>query len=241
MKRYSLLLVPLVAVVFAVSCRDSTSPASHAFLSPRNPELVVIGNKPPPPADAVIAISINSPGFGIFTGVYFSNGKISDDGVPVETFDGTAWLRLDNKQPTPDVANASPNTRFMVKGDDRLCAVDPSTCPMGQGTFSFLEPVPYPGTGYAVVTYRIVKVDRFTRFNTCGAPIPPDITPNPCASIEFRAENVNGPPCNLDDPYNTNGGCHLGNAEAFDRASCFISDNEGGFYFDYSHCGSGEG
>ena len=238
MKRYSLLLLPLVAVVFAVSCRDSTSPAnSHALLGPKNPELVVIGNKPPPPADAVIAISINSPGFGILTGVYFSNGKISDDGLVSEpTLDGTAWLRLDNKQPTPDVADASPNTRFMVKGDDSTCPVDPSTCATGMGTFSFLEPVPSPGTGYAVVTYRIVKVDRFTRFNTCGAPIPPDVTPNPCASIAFRAEDVDGPPCNL----NTNVGCHFGNAEAFDRASCFISDNEGGFYFDFSRCGSGE-
>ena len=222
MKRYSLLLVPLVAVVFAVSCRDSTSPAGSRALSARNPDLVVIGNKPPPPADAVIAISVNSPGFGIFTGVYFSNGKISDDGVPVETFDGTAWLRLDNKQPTPDVANASPNTRFMVKD------LDP---PTGAGTFSFLE---YDVNGVStVVTYRIVKVDNFTRFNTCGPPAG-DVSVSPCASITFRAEVVGGPSCDV----NTNVGCHFGNAEAFDRETCFISDNEGGFYFDYSRCGS---
>lgn len=200
MKRHSLLLLPLVAVVFGVSCRDTTSPAgSHALLSPRNPDLGVIGNKPPPPVDAVIDISIASPGSGIFTGVYFSNGKITDDGVPVETFDGTAWLRLDNFQPTPDLANASPNTRFMVKD------LDP---PTGAGTFTFLE-------GGIPVTYRIVKVDNFTRFNTCGSP---DFPTNLCASISFRAEVVGGPSCDL----NTNVGCHFGNAEAFDKASCFV-------------------
>ncbi len=167
--------------------------------------------------DAAIAISIASPGFGIFTGVYFNNGLITEDGVPVETFDGTAWLRLDNQQPTPDFANASPNTRFMVKD------LSP---PTGQGTFSFLE------VG-GVVTYRIVKVDEFIRFNSCGAPIV-GVPPSPCASITFRAENVNGPPCIVDDLANTNGGCHIGHAQAFDKSSCLKSDNEGGFYIDRS-------
>jgi hypothetical protein len=220
MKRYSLLLVPLVAVVFAVSCRDSTSPASRALRTPKNPELVVIGNKPPPPADAVIAVNINSPGSGIFTGVYFSNGKISDVGEPIATFDGTAWLRLDNKQPTPNVADASPNTRFMVKGDDTFCSVDPSTCPTGIGTFTFLESTT---EGDKLVTYRIVKVDKFTRFNSCGVG---DFATSPCAIITFRAEKVDGPACNLDDPLNTNMGCHDGNAAAFDKASCLRFNGE---------------
>jgi hypothetical protein len=220
MKRYSLLLLPLVAVVFAVSCRDSTSPAgSHALLSPRNPDPAIIGNKPPPPVDAAIDITIASPGHAIFTGVYFSNGMISDDGlVAQETFDGTAWLRLDNKQPTPD-GTASPNTRFMVKD------LDP---PTGMGTLTFLE-YDYVNNVYTHVTYRIVKVDNFTRFNSCGAPIE-GVPPSPCASITFRAENVNGPSCNLD----TNVGCHVGHAEAFDKASCLVSDGEGGFYIDNS-------
>jgi hypothetical protein len=208
MKRYSLLLLPLVAVVFAVACTDSTSPAnSHALLTPRNPELGVLGNPPPPPVDAVIDITINSPGSGIFTGVYFSNGKITDDGVPEETSDGTAWLRLDNQQLTPGVADASRNTRFMVKD------LDP---PTGMGTFTFLE-------GSTVVTYRIVKVDNFHRFNTCGSP---DFPTSPCALITFRAENVLGPACNLD----TNEGCHFGNAAAFNKANCLEDDGEGGFF-----------
>jgi hypothetical protein len=203
MKRYSLLLLVLVAVVFGVSCRDTTSPAgSPALRAPKNPDLGFIGNKPPPPVDAVIAIDIASPGFAIFTGVYFNNGMISDDGVPVETFDGTAWLRLDNTQPTP-FGTASPNARFMVKDLD----------PTGSGTLTFLEGVSY-------VTYRIVKVDEFIRFNSCGAPIE-GVPPSPCASITFRAENVNGPSCNL----NTNVGCHVGHAEAFDKASCLVSDD----------------
>ena len=208
MKRYSLLLLPLVAVVFAVSCRDSTSPAgSHALLAPRNPDLGVTGNKPPPPVDAVIDISINSPSHAIFTGVFFNNGKISDVGEPVETFDGTAWLRLDNQQPTP-FGTASPNMRFMVKD------MDP---PTAAGTLSFLE-------GANVVTYRIVKMLDFTRFNSCGTSGFPT---SPCAVISFIAEDVNGPPCNLDDPLNANGGCHDGNAAAFDKASClsFNGDN----------------
>jgi hypothetical protein len=212
MKRYSLLLLPLVAVVFAVSCRDSTSPAgSHALLAPRNPDLATQGNKPPPPVDAAIEISINSPGSGIFTGVYFSNGKISDVGEPVPTYDGTAWLRLDNKQLTPNVADASPNTRFMVKDNDP---------PTGMGTFTFLEcdlnNVCTP------VTYRIVKVDRFIRFNGCGVG---DFATSPCAVITFRAENVLGPACDPNDPLNTNGGCHSGHANAFDKGSCLVEDD----------------
>jgi hypothetical protein len=209
MKRFPLLL-SLVAVVFAAACMDSTSPAnSHALLSAKNPDRF-LGNPPPPPVDAAIAVTINSPGFAIFTGVYFSNGKISDDGVPVETFDGTAWLRLDNKQPTP-YGTASPNTRFMVKD------LDP---PTGMGTLSFLE-------GANVVTYRIVRVNDFTRFNSCGASGFPT---SPCAIISFTAEVVGGPPCDL----GTFVGCHSGNAAAFDKASCLVDDGEGGFYLNES-------
>jgi hypothetical protein len=203
MKRYSLLL-PLVAVVVAAACTDSTSPAnSHALLGPKNPDLAVIGNKPPPPVDAVIAIDINSPGSAIFTGVYFSSGKISDEGVPIETEDGTAWLRLDNKQPTP-FGTASPNMRFMVKD------MDP---PTASGTISFLE-------GTDVLTYRIVKVTDFRRFSSCGAT---GYTTNPCAIITFFAENVNGPPCDLEN-LETDPNCHLGHANAFDKGRCLEDD-----------------
>jgi len=108
MKRYSLLL-PLLAVVFAVACTDSTSPAnSHALLAPRNPDLGVIGNKPPPPVDAAIVITISSPVtfYGSFTGVYFANGTSVESAAAAQqigdeslTFLGSAWLRLNNVQP----------------------------------------------------------------------------------------------------------------------------------------------
>jgi hypothetical protein len=212
MKRFAL---PLGLVAFALACSDNaTSPDRHAALKLTDPTVVAaLGDKPPPPVDAVIDITISSPGSAIFTGVYFSNGMISDDGLEaVPTFDGTAWLRLDNKQPTP-FGTASPNTRFMVKD---------ANPPTGMGTISFLE-------GTQVVTYRIVRVDEFIRFNRCGAPIE-GIPPSPCASITFRAEVVGGPSCNLD----TGEGCHIGHAEAFDKASCFRSNGEGGFFIDPS-------
>jgi hypothetical protein len=167
--------------------------------------------------DAAIEISIFSPNSAIFTGVYFSSGKISDDGVPVETMDGTAWLRLDNKQPTP-FGTASPNMRFMVKDSDT---------PTASGTISFLE-----GTG--VVTYRIVKVTDFRRFSSCGAT---GYTTNPCAIITFFAENVNGPPCDLEN-LETDPNCHFGHANAFDKASCPIGFN-GETYYIPENCSVG--
>jgi hypothetical protein len=210
MKRFSLLaLLSLVAFVFAIACTDATSPSSRTLLAPKSPDLGFRGEAPPPPADVAMEISINSPGSAIFTGVFFSNGKISDDGLLAEpTFDGTAWLRLDNKQPTPN-GTAGANTRFMVKDADP---------PTGMGTLSFLE-------GGNVVTYKIVRVDEFTRFLTCGAPLP-GLPPGPCAIIRFKAEVVGGPSCNLD----TNVGCHDGNLEAFDKASCLVLV-EGSFEF----------
>jgi hypothetical protein len=235
MKRFAL---PLGVAAFALACSDNaTSPDRHAALTLKDPTVAAaLGDKPPPPVDAVIDITISSPGSALFTGVYFSNGKISDDGIPEPTLDGTAWLRLDNTQLTR-FGTASPNTRFMVKGDDTACPVDPSTCPTGIGTFSFLEPAPPPEVGFVVVMYKIVRVDRFIRFNRCGAPLE-DVEPSPCASITFRAEVVGGPPCNLE----TGAGCHIGHAEAFDRASCLSSNSDRGFFIDPSCLpSSGEG
>ena len=210
MKRYSLLLLPLVAVVFAVSCRDTTSPAnSHKLLSP--PDLAgVVGKPPPPPVDAAIAVTVNSPGQAVFTGVYFSNGKISDDGLVSEpTLDGTAWLRLDNKQPTPDVADASPNTRFMVKGDET---------PTGKGTLTVEG-----------VEYTIVSVQSFIRFSFCETGFGAD----PCAKIHFTVTCLSDPitvDCNGTTP-------HIADLSAFDKARC-ISEGEGGgsFFYDSEDC-----
>jgi hypothetical protein len=199
MKRYSLLLLPLVAVVFAVSCRDTTSPAnSHKLLSP--PDIAgIVGKPPPPPVDAAIAVTITSlPATAIFTGVFFNNGSIHDDGSGVaETFDGMAWLRFDNKQPDAiwpfSSAATSANARFMVKGDDRNCLVDPSTCATGNGTLTI-----------GGVDYKIVEVFSFERFSSCG--LSPE-APDPCAHIEFR----------VTDPA---GGSHVGRLIAFDKSEC---------------------
>ena len=101
MKRFSLL--PLVALVFAVACTDSTAPAnSRALINPGNPALDRLGDPPPPPVDAGIIITVSSHIVLVapFEGVYFSNGT-------------TAWLRLNNSQSDAFETAASGNARFM--------------------------------------------------------------------------------------------------------------------------------
>ena len=163
MKRFPLLL-PLVAVVVAAACMDSTSPAnSHALVSPTD-IAGIVGKPPPPPVDAAIAVTINSPGQAVFTGVFFNNGFISDDGSDAtETLDGTAWLRFDNKQPNLGSLSgtASPNARFMVKGDET---------PTGKGTLTIEG-----------VEYTIVSVQSFIRFSFCET----GFGGEPCAKIHF--------------------------------------------------------
>jgi hypothetical protein len=121
MKRLPLL--PLVAVVVALSCRDATSPAnSHALVAPKGADLGFTGEEPPPPADVAITFSLSSTPFsGPFSGVYFSNpAHISSAVAAAEvgdlalTSDGTAWLRLDNKQPDGSLTTASANARFQT-------------------------------------------------------------------------------------------------------------------------------
>lgn len=206
-------LLPQVALVLAVAyaCSDSTAPAISNAVAAVTQRASDIGKQPPPPVSTVIAISIASPGAAIFTGVFFNNGLIHDDGT-AETSTGMAWLRLDNNQLTP-YGTASPNTRFMVKD------LGP---PTGMGTISFLED--------GDVLYKIVQVTNFTRFDSCGAPVP-GVTPNPCASITFWAEVVDGPSCNL---VTYGEGCHFGHAEAYDKASCLVPDSGGGFHIDPS-------
>ena len=166
MKRYSLLL-PLLAVVFAVACTDSTSPAnSHALLAPRNPDLGVIGNKPPPPVDAAIVITISSPVtfYGSFTGVYFANGTSVESAAAAQqigdeslTFLGSAWLRLNNVQPAG--YGASANARFQ-RTETKL---------FGNGTLMIGD-----------VTIRIDEVTSFKASPTCE---PGQL----CAEIDFNA------------------------------------------------------
>jgi hypothetical protein len=169
MKRYSLLLLPLVAVVFGVSCRDTTSPAgSHALLSPRNPDPAEIGNKPPPPVDAAITIEISSDIhlFGAFNGVYFANGSTVESATAAAavgdqslTFDGTAWLRLDNTQPLTGTSTSA-NARFQTV-NGKLS---------GHGTLVI--------QGHVVV---ITEVTSFALNPECGIP------GDPCAFVTFKA------------------------------------------------------
>jgi len=210
MKRFSLL--PLVAVVFAVACTDSTSPAnSHKLVSPTD-IAGIVGKPPPPPVDAAIAVTINSPGQAVFTGVFFNNGFISDDGSDAtETLDGTAWLRFDNKQPNLGSLSgtASPNARFMVKGDET---------PTGKGTLTIEG-----------VEYTIVSVQSFIRFSFCETGFGAD----PCAKIHFTVTCLSDPitvDCNGTTP-------HIADLSAFDKARC-ISEGEGGgsFFYDSEDC-----
>lgn len=219
MKRFPLLL-SLVAVVLAAACMDSTSPAnSHALLSAKNPDRF-LGNPPPPPVDAAIAVTINSPGQAVFTGVFFNNGKISDDGLSSEeTLDGTAWLRFDNKQ--PDLGGlsgtASPNARFMVKGDDTACPVDPSTCPTGKGTLTVEG-----------VVYTIVSVQSFIRFSFCET----GFGGEPCAKIHFTVTCLSEPitvDCNGTTP-------HIADLSAFDKARCISAGEGGSLFYDSENC-----
>jgi hypothetical protein len=167
MKRYSLL--PLVAVVFAVACTDATSPAnSHALLTAKNPELATLGNPPPPPVDAAINIEVSSITFrGALNGVYFANGTSVESAAAAQnigdeslTFEGTAWLRIDNVQPSLLGSSSSANARFQ-RTDQKL---------FGMGTF--------------VIDGHTVRIDEVTSFlanPSCGLPAVQ------CAVIEFNA------------------------------------------------------
>lgn len=169
-------LLPQVALVVAVAyaCSDSAGPAnSHALLAPRNPTADA-GEPPPPPVETAIFVTIQSPGTAVFTGRFFSNGEITEDGGgTIPTFDGTSWLRLDNKQ--PDVlgfatAAVSANARFMARDMDFS----------GHGTLYI-----------AGIAYTITDVDAFIPDPDCGVP-EPGFPPSPCAFIEFRARDEAG-------------------------------------------------
>ena len=172
MKRFALPLA-LGALAIALACMDATSPEARS-LTPNAPALGQdIGNLPPPPVDAAIAVTITStPATAIFTGVFFNNGRISDDGLIAEpTFDGTAWLRFDNKQPDLGFfsGSTSANARFMVHD---------AFTPTGSGTLTI-----------GGVDYKIVEVFSFVRFASCGVS---EDAPSPCAQIEFRVTDPAG-------------------------------------------------
>jgi hypothetical protein len=164
-------LLPQVALVLAVvyACSDSAAPAnSHALVTPTG-LAGDVGKPPPPPVETVIAVSVESPGFAVFTGIYFTNGEITEDGSgTIPTFDGMAWLRFDNKQ--PDLGGTtSANARFMAKDMNYS----------GSGTL-FIQGI----------AYKIVSVENFTRFSACGDS--EDNPSGPCAIIEFTATDEAG-------------------------------------------------
>jgi hypothetical protein len=211
MKRFPLL--PQVALVLAAvyACSDATAPAnSHTLLSPKHPEGSV-GRPPPPPVIVAIAVTINSPGQAVFTGAFFNNGFIHDDGTDAtETFDGTAWLRFDNTQ--PDLGSlsgtASPNARFMVKGDET---------PTGKGTLTVEEVDPVTGQ-VTSVAYTIVSVQSFIRFSFCET----GFGAEPCAKIHFTVtDGVNEHPADL---------------SAFDKARCIGAGEGGSLFYDSENC-----
>jgi hypothetical protein len=207
-------LLPQVALVLAVAyaCSDSTPAVSDALVA-NSQRVNVVGKQPPPPVTVVVAVTIASiPQSAIFTGVYFSNGSILDDGSAVNASDGMAWLRFDNKQPGLG-GTTSANARFMVKVGNP---------PTGSGTLTFT------GTGES---FRIVSVQNFTFFPECGAPAE-GVPPSPCASIQFTAELVGGGTCDPNAAFDPD--CHHGNIIASDKSSCLLSDGEGGFYFNES-------
>lgn len=166
-------LLPQLALVLAVvyACTDSTAPANpRSLLSPGNP-LGARGDPPPPPVDAAMNICVGGAGCAAFDGTYFSNGATSVEAAVAAAevgdlslvFDGTAWLKLDNRQPSPD-GTASPNTRF--KRHDAEVS--------GKGTLVI--------NGQTVV---ITAVLEFIPNPDCGTP------GDPCAEIVFEA-TVNG-------------------------------------------------
>ena len=165
MRRFAL---PLGLIAFALACTDATSPDRQAALAVKNPTVVaaVLGDKPPPPVDAAIIITVSStPVTGLFTGVYFANASVLpsvvaalDAADPDLAFNGTAWLRLDNQQPFGPTASA--NARF-------------------QNTSGRLS-----GKGTLVILGHTITIDQVTSFTAN-----PDchLIFEPCAVITFDA------------------------------------------------------
>src|SRR4051812_40126253 len=114
MKRSSLAAIALLAL--GVACSDATSPDMNKKV-PKSPAR--LGHIPPPPVDADILICVDGGGCGGFEGSYFSNGGTSASAAlaleladPSLNFDGTAWVRFNNKQTFEPTAVVTANARF---------------------------------------------------------------------------------------------------------------------------------
>jgi len=183
--------VPLLGILaFVVACTDANSPDPHASLRPASPTPAVQGNLPPPPTRTGINVVVESSGgsaftaalssqvctfaSGAFEGVYFSNGKTIESlaaaqqlADPTLAFDGTAWLRIDNAQPSLLQTSASANARFQ-RTDQKLS---------GKGSLTFAN-------GCVVV---INNVTSFFPNPSCNAP------GEACAVITFDG-TIDGQP-----------------------------------------------
>jgi hypothetical protein len=153
MKRFP--LYPLLAQVALVclvvyACSDSTAPGSRAVLTPRNPELVLQGEHPPPPVETAISVCLD--GCAAYTGTYFSNGATLASTIAAaaigdaEIFGGTSWLKFDQTQPTA-FATVSANARFK-KQDEKMT---------GTGKFTI-----------GGLVYTVTAVDVFAAYADCG-------------------------------------------------------------------------
>jgi len=193
MKRFalSLSLPVLGALAFAVACSDATSPDPHAALRPGIPNPAVQGNLPPPPTRTAIDVSVSTTGgaaplaatlsapsctfaAGAFEGTYFANGRniesvnaASQIGDLQLAFEGTAWLRIDNAQPSELETSASANARFQ-RTDQKFS---------GRGSLTFAN-------GCVVV---INDVTAFVANPSCFE------AGVPCAAITFTG-TMNGQP-----------------------------------------------
>ena len=193
MKRFALYSVPLVgALAFAAACTDATSPGdAHASLRPGAPIPALTGNLPPPPTRTAVDISASTTTTaaafsataaapcpfvsGAFDGSYFANGRAVESGLASSelgdaalAFEGTAWLRIDNKQNELFGTAASANARFQV--------TDQKTS--GKGTLTFFN-------GLCVLV--ITDVTAFIPNPRCT------VAGEPCAQIVFTA-TLNGQP-----------------------------------------------
>ncbi len=192
MKRFalSLSLPALGALAFAMACSDATSPDPHAALRPGTPNPAVQGNLPPPPTRTAIDVSVSTTGTtallttlasptctfaaGAFEGVYFANGR-NIESVNAATqladqelaFEGTAWLRIDNAQPSELETSASANARFQ-RTDQKFS---------GRGSLTFAN-------GCVVVINEVTSFIANPSCVTAG---------EPCAQITFNG-TINGQP-----------------------------------------------
>ena len=184
MKRFALSLsLPVFgAFAFAVACSDAVSPDPHAALRPGIPNPAIQGNLPPPPTATGIDVTVSTDGAaaplaitpaavctfasGAFEGTYFANGRniesvnaatlIGDEQL---AFEGTAWLRIDNAQPSELLTSASANARFQ-RTDQKFS---------GRGSLTFANGC-------------VVQIDQVTSFIANPSCFEAGV---PCAHITF--------------------------------------------------------